>query len=105
MRRSSMASRRTLLRGVCFATAACAALAAALPGPAAAVDRGAPTVDVVATGLNSPRGLAMSHGSLLVAEAGTGGDGPCEPGALGKTCFGLTGAITHIVNGVPNRLV
>jgi hypothetical protein len=100
-----MVARRTWLRGICFIAVTCATLAAAQPGPAAAVDRGAPSVNVVASGLNSPRGIAMSHGALLVAEAGKGGHGPCRPGALGRTCFGLTGAITHLVNGVPNRLV
>jgi hypothetical protein len=90
------------LRCVAVLAAVGATVAGFLPAPAAA---GSPSVSEVASGLNSPRGLAMSHGALLVAEAGTGGHGPCEPGALGKTCFGLTGAITHIVNGVPNRLV
>jgi hypothetical protein len=54
--------------------------------------------DVIATGLNNPRGIAIApDGDLYVAEAGTGGSGPCIPTSDGGTpCFGTTGSITHI---------
>jgi hypothetical protein len=88
-------------RGVVVIAIAAATLASFLPSAAA----GSPSVSEVASGLNSPRGLAFGGGALLVAEAGKGGHGACGPGPLGETCIGRTGAITHIVNGHPNRLV
>lgn len=53
---------------------------------------------VVAQGLNNPRQLSFDHdGDLYVAEAGSGGSGPCMPGPEGGTvCFGTTGSITKI---------
>jgi hypothetical protein len=54
-------------------------------------------VDVVASGLDSPRHLAFgSRGDLFVAEAGRGGDGPCFLGGEGPACMGATGAVTKI---------
>jgi hypothetical protein len=54
-------------------------------------------VDVVATGLDSPRHLAFgSRGDLFVAEAGRGGSGPCFVGGEGPACMGATGAVTKI---------
>jgi hypothetical protein len=54
-------------------------------------------VDVVASGLDSPRHLAFgSRGDLFVAEAGRGGDGPCFIGGEGPACMGATGAVTKI---------
>jgi len=54
--------------------------------------------DVIASGLNNPRGIAFSpNGDLFVAEAGTGGTGPCIPTSNGTTpCLGTTGSITRI---------
>jgi hypothetical protein len=77
---------------------------AALPGAAAPA---APLV-VIASGLNNPRGLAMAgDGTLYVAEAGNGGDGPCVPAGLGNPhCYGPTGSITRIdTNGDQERIV
>jgi hypothetical protein len=55
------------------------------------------SVDVVATGLDSPRHLAFgSRGDLFVAEAGRGGSGPCFAGGEGPACMGATGAVTKI---------
>ena len=49
-----------------------------------------------ATGLNSPRQLFLdSDGTLLIAEAGAGGDIDGE-GAFGPTKFGETGQITAV---------
>lgn len=58
------------------------------------------TVEVVATGLNNPRGLDVApNGDVYVAEAGKGGNGPCIAAGEGPHCFGATGAITAIENG------
>ena len=66
----------------------------------------APAIEVVASGLNNPRGLAMAFdGTLYVAEAGTGGAGPCVDGPEGEVCFGLSGSVTQIKNGLQERIV
>jgi|KBSSwiStaDraftv2_1062776.scaffolds.fasta_scaffold03531_12 hypothetical protein len=53
--------------------------------------------EVIATGLNNPRGIAVGpEGSLYVAEAGKGGSGPCLAGERGTVCAGTTGSITRI---------
>jgi hypothetical protein len=72
--------------------------------PAAAADV---SVDVVASGLDSPRHLAFgSRGDLFVAEAGRGGDGPCFVGAEGPACMGTTGAVTKVDrSGNQSRIV
>ena len=73
----------------------------------------AETWTVVVTGLNNPRGLAFGPaGALYIAEAGSGGDGPCAPGPEGIRCYGETGAITRydprrgtteaVVTGLPS---
>jgi hypothetical protein len=54
-------------------------------------------VEVVASGLDSPRHLAFGdRGDLFVAEAGRGGSGPCFIGGEGPACMGATGAVTKI---------
>ena len=62
---------------------------------------------VIATGLDSPRHLAIHSGDLYVVEAGRGGDGPCvEHPPLGTFCLGATGAVTKVrVNGPDRRVV
>ena len=68
---------------------------------------------MVAEGLSAPRHLTFSpDGDLYVAEAGSGGDGPCSVHPeLGEFCFGETGAITkvsdrgrdrEVVSGLPS---
>jgi hypothetical protein len=53
--------------------------------------------EVIASGLNNPRGLAFAPGgALYVAESGTGGTGPCFTGPEGPSCFGETGSVTRI---------
>jgi len=58
----------------------------------------APQVDVIATGLNNPRGLAFApNGQLFVTEAGSGGNGRCLVLGDGRSaCYGETGAITRV---------
>jgi hypothetical protein len=69
-------------------------LLALVVAPAAAATT---SVDVVATGLDSPRHLAFgSRGDLFVAESGRGGSGPCFAGGEGPACMGATGAVTKI---------
>jgi hypothetical protein len=61
---------------------------------------------VIATGLDSPRHLAINSGDLYVVEAGRGGDGPCATNAVGTSCLGFTGAVTKVrVNGPDRRVV
>jgi hypothetical protein len=76
-------------------------LLALVPIPAAA---NGTTVSVVASGFDSPRGVALYRGRLLVGEAGHGGV-DCV-GAL-PTCLGLTGQISsvNLRNGSHSPLV
>ena len=61
---------------------------------------------VIATGLDNPRGLAAGpDGALYVVEAGRGGDGPCVPGPFGEACYGPSGGITRIGHGGQDRIV
>jgi len=61
---------------------------------------------VVMSGLDNPRGLAFApNGALYVAEAGRGGSGPCALNGAGETrCFGTSGAITRLWQGVQSRV-
>lgn len=94
------------MRKISMAVAAVAAsLTAAVVGlPAQAT--GTPTYDVVADGLHNPRQLTFSPtGVLYVAEAGTGGTKPCFAGGEGgQVCFGRTGSVTQVANGVQTRV-
>ena len=63
-------------------------------------------LEVVADGLDNPRGLDFSHwGALYVTEAGRGGPGPCIPGPDGDVCAGASGAVTKIWHGKQRRVV
>ena len=75
-------------------------------------DAGAPNVEVIASGLDNPRGLGFaSNGDLYVAEAGSGGSGKCRPSPDGQpveVCYGETGALTRIDIGgkkPPRRVI
>ena len=64
------------------------------------------TLEVIAQGLNNPRGLNFGpEGGLYVAEAGTGGAGPCIINSNNQfVCYGETGSITRITLGdVPSQ--
>lgn len=67
--------------------------------------------EAVANNLDSPRGLTFGpDGALYVVEAGRGGTSPCIPapgaGPTGpQVCYGPTGAITRIQNGIQERIV
>jgi hypothetical protein len=72
--------------------AAGAALALAFATPAVAAEP-----EVIASGLDNPRGIDTGPGHrLYVAEAGRGGTGPCIAGPEGETCYGPTGAVTRV---------
>jgi len=73
----------------------------------------AATWQVVVSGLDNPRGLAFGpEGGLYIAQAGSGGDGPCGPGPEGTRCYGesgtisrydpKTGNVTDVVTGLPS---
>jgi len=64
------------------------------------------TLEVIADGLANPRGLNFGpEGALYVAEAGTGGSGPCIVNSNNVlVCYGTTGSITRItLRGVPTQ--
>jgi hypothetical protein len=76
---------------------AAVALAATPPAAAQSVD----DIDVIATGLDNPRHVAVSRdGDVYVAESGRGGDHAtsksCFDSAEGFACTGATGAVTRI---------
>ncbi len=89
-----------------------ASLSAALV--AAALASGQPASangpETVASGLDNPRGITVAPtGDIFVAEAGTGGSGPCFPDPEGgddPVCFGSTGAVTRIArSGAQERVL
>ena len=69
----------------------------------------AATLKVIASNLDNPRGLTIgSNGALYVTEAGRGGTGPCIPSPTNPSasvCYGSTGALTRIENGIVTRVV
>jgi hypothetical protein len=66
-----------------------------------------PPFEVVASGLDNPRGLVFANdGTLYIVEAGRGGEGPSAPGPEGaEVYFGPSGAITEVREGVQKRIV
>jgi hypothetical protein len=100
-----MAATRTRLRGLSLAAMA-GLVSLLVSSPAAAGGASPPVVTVVASGMDSPRGLEIvGERSFLVAEAGKGGSGPCGEGPEGEVCVGRSGAVTHVLSGVPHPLV
>lgn len=61
-------------------------------------------LQVIASGLVNPRGLNFGpEGALYVAEAGSGGSGPCIVNTNNQlVCYGATGAITRISLRAPS---
>ena len=93
-------------RRVAIAVGAVAVVSTVTAVGFAAKGTAAPTVTVVADGLNNPRGLAFEDGHLWVAEAGTGGT-ECVPtpgGITNPSCYGLTGSIDRIDGGTVKRV-
>nr|WP_240942822.1 ScyD/ScyE family protein [Planosporangium thailandense] len=88
------------------------ALTGALAVPATAAAHPSdnrPRVDVIARGLNNPRGVTIADDRILVAEAGTGGNSefcianPEQPGE--KSCLGNTGSVTAVEKGKQRRII
>jgi hypothetical protein len=81
-------------------------VAGAMPASAGTVG-GTATMQVIARGLDNPRGITFGPGGvLLVAEAGSGGSGACITGAQDQQfCLGRTGAVTAVWHGKQWRIV
>lgn len=96
-----------LLVGAVLAALVAAPVAAQEASPAA----GEPTagLEVVASGLTSPRGILWTaDGSLYVAQAGSGGESlgtPTAPPPLGPFRGGPTGSVVRIEGGCPVTVV
>lgn len=94
-----------------FFLGAVATLVAVFFTPTAQLHVGAqaPTLQVIASGLDNPRGIAFGpNGLLYVVEAGRGGTTMCAPNPAGPgdRCYGATGAITQISGiGVQQRVI
>jgi len=109
-----MSSKRSRRRSsYALGAAALAAVTAGAMAGSPTATAGAPPAlhgspgQVVATGLVSPRLLSFARdGSLYVAEAGAGGNGPCATSGDGSTvCLAMNGAITRIRHGHQRRIV
>ena len=93
--------RRFIVMGTALITGVSLAVLPAVPAGA----NGSPW-RVIASGLDSPRGLGFApNGTLYVAEAGVGGSGPCVPHPLGQICYGATGAVTQVKQGQQTRVL
>ena len=98
-----MNARRMRLQPLLLMVVGTLSIALLLPPATASGDVRARTV---ASGLNNPRGIFLVSGrSYFVAEGGTGGSGPCQSGPFGPICVGQTGAVTHVQNGILDRIV
>jgi hypothetical protein len=88
---------------------------AGAPAPAHAAARGEavgasrdgvpPGFKVTMSGLDNPRGLAMSRdGAIYVTEAGHGGDAPCATMRGTTMCYGATGAVARLKKYIVTRV-
>jgi len=82
-------------------------IAVALLGLGANVLPAATPFNVLMTGLDNPRGLALGpDGGIYVAEAGLGGNGTAVLSGDGQTVqFGTSGAVTRYLNGIQERVI
>lgn len=63
-------------------------------------------VKTIATGLDNPRGMAVTEtGVIYVVEAGQGGSRCLPGGPEGRFCYGKSGAVTKIENGRKSRVL
>ena len=70
----------------------------------------AASFEVLANGLNNPRGLSFgADGTIYVGETGTGGPGNCQPSPstmFADICAGNTGSVTRIApDGTQSRII
>jgi hypothetical protein len=102
----------TAFAGIGAGQSGAAAASAAHRGPGGDLPADAP-VTVVATGLDSPRALAWGPDhQLLISEAGSPPftapsecNGPTTTVGYDLSCFGLTGSISDVSSGTPDRFV
>ena len=105
--------RRTRALPIVAASMLVLAAPVAAQSPAASGAGGPPPLTLpdgwtmVAGGLDSPRGLAVTaDGTIYVAESGEGGTDPCiEHPELAHLCFGTTGGVSQITDGTATRIV
>jgi hypothetical protein len=95
-----------------LAAAACGVLLVPFAATAATASTGGKHAPVVVvSGLNNPRGLALVHNVLLVAEAGKGGTVKTVSGPEGDLGLGYTGSVSAVFgardahNRTPFRIV
>ncbi|SEG28570.1 hypothetical protein SAMN04489712_104228 [Thermomonospora echinospora] len=101
-----MSRSRKSWAGTCLAVAVAGGVTVGLvPGTAVAA-QGAPSLQVIAGKLNNPRGITvLGDGTILVAESGTGGKGPCVGSGEGRQCFGATGSVYRVKGAKKGRVV
>lgn len=110
----SFAPVKSLAALTLLATFALGPVAAVAQDATPAAEPGPPPLpagaEVVAEGLDNPRGLTIGpDGALWIAEAGgVGGPdaGPCMTGPEGnEVCYNTTGAVTRVLDGEQERVV
>jgi hypothetical protein len=94
---------RSRTRVLAAAAAGTLAVVGPLQASAVATPAAAPTLTVIANGLDNPRGITWAHNHLYVTQAGHGGT-DCPAGAMGPEggplCVGKTGSLGILKAGV-----